>query len=76
MVSKIGNTRRYEATPTGLKAMAAMAVLRDKVFKPLLAANCHSTLSTELEKGVPLDRHYENVRSGMRGLFGALGIAA
>jgi hypothetical protein len=59
--------------------MAAMAVLRNKVFKPfkpLLAASCHSTLSTELGKGVPLDRHYENVRSGMRGLFGALGIAA
>lgn len=75
-VGKIGNSRRYEATPAGIKAMAALAVLRDKVLKPLLAASCHRTLSPELDSAVPLDQHYENVRSGMRGLFGALGIAA
>jgi len=75
-VSKIGNSRRYEATPTGIKAMAALAVLRDKVLKPLLAASCHPTLSPELDRAVALDQHYENLRSGMRGLFGALGIAA
>jgi hypothetical protein len=75
-VSKIGNSRRYQSTPTGIKAMAALAVLRDKVFKPLLAASCHPTPSPEPHRGIPLDQHYENVRFGMQGLFGALGIAA
>ena len=41
LVSKIGNSRRYRPTPTGLKAMAALMVLRDKVIMPLLAASCH-----------------------------------
>jgi hypothetical protein len=65
-----------EATPQGLKAMAALAVLRDKGLKPLLAASCHPKLTPEPDNSVSLDRHYENVRCGMRGLFGALEIAA
>ncbi len=75
-MSKIGNSRRYEATPEGLKAMTALTVLRDKVLKPLLAASCHAKLSPEPDNSLPLDQHYENVRCSMRGLFGALGIAA
>jgi hypothetical protein len=75
-VSKMGNSRRYESTPKGLKAMAALAVLRDKVLKPLLAVSCQSKLSPEEDNTVSLDQHYENIRCSMKGLFGALGIAA
>jgi len=75
-VSKIGKNRRYEATPEGLKAMTALTVLRDKVLKPLLAASCQAKLSPEPDNSVTLDQHYENVLCGMRGIFGALGIAA
>jgi len=35
---RIESTRRYEATPEGLRALAALLVLHDKVIKPLLAA--------------------------------------
>jgi hypothetical protein len=38
IVQRIGATRRYEAGPTGLKAITALVVLRDKAIKPLLAA--------------------------------------
>jgi hypothetical protein len=38
IVRRIGQTRRYESMPKGLKAMAALVVLRDKAIKPLLAA--------------------------------------
>ncbi len=76
LVSRTGNSRRYEVTPHGLKTMATLALLRDKVLKPLLAASCHPMLSSERDKSVPLDQHYENVRCGMRGIFDALGIAA
>jgi len=75
-VSKIGKNRRYEATPEGLKAMTALTVLRGKVHKPLLAASCHAQLSPAPDNSVTLDQHYENVLRGMRGIFGALGIAA
>jgi hypothetical protein len=76
LVRRIGNCRRYQATPKGLRAMTALAVLRDKVLKPLLAASCHPNLRPEPDNSGPLDRHYENLRCGMRGLFGAVGIAA
>ena len=75
LVSRIGNSRRYRPTPTGLKAMAALIVLRDKVIMPLLAASCHSSDAPPQNSTVSLDQHYQNVRGGMQGLFGALGIA-
>lgn len=76
LAAKIGNTRRYRPTPMGLRAMAALAVLRDKVIKPLLAVSCHPPLRPETQNPARIDEHYDNLRSGMRGLFGALGIAA
>ena len=33
--SSVGKTRRYEPVPQGLKAITALAVLRDKAIKPL-----------------------------------------
>jgi hypothetical protein len=76
LAGKIGNTRRYRPTPMGLRAMAALAVLRDKVIQPLLAASCHRSLHLATHDPAPIDEHYDNLRSGMRGLFAALGIAA
>ncbi len=76
LVGKIGNSRRYQPTPNGLRAMAALAVLRDKVIKPLLAASCNPSLRLEPQDPARIDEHYANLCSGMRGLFGALGIAA
>lgn len=76
LAGKIGNTRRYRPTPMGLRAMAALAVLRDKVIQPLLAASCHPSLLPAIQDPTRIDEHYDNLRAGMRGLFGALGIAA
>jgi hypothetical protein len=38
IVRRIGHTRRYQPLPTGLRAMTALLVLRNKAIKPLLAA--------------------------------------
>ena len=38
MVRRIGRTRTYESLPKGLRAMAALLVLRNKAIKPLRAA--------------------------------------
>ena len=38
IVQRIGRTRRYEPVPKGLRAMAALVVLRNQAIKPLLAA--------------------------------------
>src|SRR6516162_5330138 len=36
IVRRIGHTRRYEPLPSGLRAMTALLVLRNKAIKPLL----------------------------------------
>lgn len=76
MVRKMGSSRRYETVPEGLRAMAALVVLREKVIRPLLAASSRSELQSKLNNPTPIDRHYETLRLGMRDLFTALGIAA
>lgn len=38
ILQRIGATRRYEAIPSGLRAITAVLTLRDKAIKPLLAA--------------------------------------
>jgi hypothetical protein len=40
IVRRIKSTRRYEAIPSGHRALAALYVLRDKLIRPLLAAAC------------------------------------
>ena len=69
-------SRRYQATPHGLRAMAALVTLLDKVIKPLLAgAGKHRPESKTHKEGV-IDRHYEAIRQEMQGLFDSMGIAA
>jgi len=38
IVRRIGRTRRYESLPKGLRAMAALVVLRNQAIQPLLAS--------------------------------------
>jgi hypothetical protein len=76
IVQRIGETRRYETRPTGLKAIAALVVLRDKAIKPLLAAAQQLRPSRGAHNPRPLDAHYDAVSAAMRGVFHELGIAA
>jgi hypothetical protein len=42
ILRRIAHSRRYEPLPTGLRAMTALLVLRNKAIKPLLAAACNA----------------------------------
>jgi len=75
IVQRIGQTRRYEAGPAGLKAITALVVLRDKAIKPVLAATRERRPSRGAQNPTPLDAHYDAVRAAMRGVFHELGIA-
>jgi hypothetical protein len=75
-VRRIDGTRRYEALPTGLKTLATATVLRTHVITPLLAAADDTIPARGPQNPSPLDRHYEALRTGMRGIFHELGIAA
>jgi len=45
-VRRIGHTRRYEPLPSGIRAMTALVVLRNKAIKPLAAAQQSNPCST------------------------------
>ena len=76
MIERVGKTRRYQATPYGLKAIAALLVLRAQVIQPLLASSMNRTPSRGAQNPTPLDQCYASLRTHMHGLFQHLGIAA
>ena len=76
IVRRIDQTRRYQPVPTGLKAITALLVLRNKAIKPLLAAAQELRPKRGAQNPKPLDTHYEAIRTAMRGVFHELGLAA
>jgi len=76
LVERVEKTRRYEALREGLRAMTALLVLRDKVLRPLLASAQPLEPSRGAHNPAVIDRHYENMRAEMQGVFQQLGIAA
>jgi hypothetical protein len=76
IVQRIGRTRRYQTLPAGLRAMAALVLLRDKAIKPLLAAARPLRPTRGAHNPKPIDAHYQAIQLGMRGVFHELGLAA
>ena len=76
MVNRIGNSRRYQTVPQGIRSLTALLVLREKIIRPLLAASGQPEPTAKPAHPTPIDHHYESLRAGMRGLFTELGIAA
>jgi hypothetical protein len=76
IIRRIGRTRRYEPVLTGLRAMTALLVLRNKAIKPLLAAAQQIRPTRGPQNPTAIDDHYEAIRVAMRGVFNELGVAA
>jgi len=76
ILARIGRTRRYEALPSGLRAMTALIVLRNKAIKPLLAAARPTRPTRRTHNPQPIDTHYRALQLAMQGVFHELGIAA
>jgi hypothetical protein len=76
IVCRVGHTRRYTSLASGLRAITALVILRNKAIKPLLAAArpLHPTRGGLNPK--PIDAHYHALRFAMQGIFHELGIAA
>ena len=72
----MGKSRRYEATPGGLRTIAALSVLRDKVLKPLLAGITANERDPQPTTVAPIDIRLEAVRSEMALLLAELKFAA
>ncbi len=72
LVAKAGSSRRYQAPAEGLRTMAALLLLREKVFKPVLSNR--DLRGRPPASDDPLDRHYYKLRQEMRRLFQTLRI--
>jgi hypothetical protein len=72
---KIDQSRRYEATPTGLPTMSALLILREKVIKPVLAGAGKPKRGPKPQHPTLLDTLYHTLQVAMRDLFQALGVA-
>ena len=76
IVRRIGSTRRYEPLPSGLRAITALLVLRNKAIKPLLAAAEEIAPNNGGQNPRAIDRYYLDLQRAMQGVFYELGIAA
>ena len=50
LIGKVASSRRYQAPPEGLRTIAALVVLRDKVIKPILAGTAKPTMDPRRER--------------------------
>ena len=84
LVTKLGRSQRYELSVTGLRTIAALVVLRDKVLKPLLAALASPLTAAPIRprRGrkprdwTRVDDHYQALRLTMHALLADLQVAA
>ena len=76
IISRIGRTRRYQPLAGGLRAIAALVILRNKAIKPILAAAQPLRPTRGHQNPKPIDTHYDALRLAMHGVFRELGIAA
>lgn len=76
IVQRIGQTARYQPLTQGLRAIAALVILRDKAIKPLLAAVQPLRPSRRPQNPTALDAHYAALRTVMQGVFHELGVTA
>src|SRR5215469_4124144 len=67
IVDRIRHTRRYETLPSGLRALTALLVLRNKAIKPLLAAAQPLRPTRGAHNPHPIDAHYQTHAKGRGG---------
>ncbi len=76
LVRKVPRSHRYVTDASGLRAMAALLILRDRVLRPLMAAAAQTDAAPCPREASVLDLNYRAVHKEMQNLFAHLGIAA
>ena len=75
LVHRVTGSRRYKADPSGIRAMCAYLILRDKVIKPLLAGVVRP-FGRPPKNQNPVDQHYVRLREELNRTFETIGLAA
>ena len=76
MVVRVGKTRRYEASPEALRTLSAVALLQNKVIRPVLASLTGEVTTNEVDDRTALDERYQTLRKEMLSILQELGFAA
>jgi len=75
LVQKLGTSHKYAPTASGLPAMAALSLLREKVIKPVLAGVAKPKPGPKPKGQNPLDQLYHSIQLLFHQLFQQLGFA-
>lgn len=76
LVRLVGKSRRYEATPDGLRTISALMVLRERVLEPLTRGIVNLEPTQPGVNPTSLDQRYQSMREQMHEVFRELGLAA
>jgi len=74
LVEKLAGTRRYMALPDGLRTMVSVALLRERVIKPIISGTV-SRRARRRKNEDRLNQYYRTIRDAMERLFHELGLA-
>jgi len=76
LIERVGTSRRVQPKPPGIRTLAALLILREKVIKPVLAGAGTPKRGRPPKRIHPLDAHYETLQRELRRTFETLGLAA
>jgi hypothetical protein len=76
LVERVHQTRRYLPAAHGIRTLAGLFILREKVIKLVLAGTAKRRVGRPPKNIHPVERHYDNLRSEMFRTFETLGPAA
>lgn len=76
LVERVERSRRYRLRPYGVRILAGMLVLRERVLKPVLAGLGKPRVGRPPKHVHPIDQHYQALQHELRRTFQTLGLAA
>ena len=74
LVERVTRSRRYRIAQHGIRILAGMLILREKVIKPVLAGLGKPRVGPPPKNICPLDQHYVNLQHEMRRTFQTLAL--
>lgn len=76
VVVPIKKSRRYCLSKCGVRILAGLLILREKVIKPILAGICKKSVGRPPKNMRPIDTKYYNIRNEMFNLLTELHLVA
>ncbi len=76
LVERINKTRYYRIKSSGIRILAGLLTLREKVIKPVLAGLGKPRVGRPPKTIHPIDQHYINLQQEMRQMLVTLGLVA